>query len=144
MRTACRTGLSRLSSSAKPAASCKTCPACVGICHSSGHSMDDLGSPLGQEKGRRALRRRHLPCNCRFVGPVPLHSTFSLIGTTCCRPTPLHAGMANPYQGRLRLRNLLDPTIPWFSCRYSPITPRKFKLIPSVSQRHVDLRWNES
>ena len=76
-----------------------------------------------------------LPCNCRFVGPVPLHSAFSLIGTTCCRPTPLHAGMANPYQGRLRLRNRLDPTIPWFSCRYSPITPRKFKLIPSVSQR---------
>ena len=46
-----------------------------------------------------------LPCNCRFVGPVPLHSAFNLFGTTWCRPTPLHAGTANPYQGRLRLRS---------------------------------------
>jgi hypothetical protein len=29
----------------------------------------------------------------------------------------------------------MDPTIPWFSHRYSPITPRKFKPIPNVSQR---------
>jgi hypothetical protein len=29
----------------------------------------------------------------------------------------------------------MDPTIPWFSCRHSPITSRKFKLIPNVSQR---------
>ncbi len=29
----------------------------------------------------------------------------------------------------------MDPTIPWFSHRYSPVTPRKFELIPHVSQR---------
>jgi hypothetical protein len=29
----------------------------------------------------------------------------------------------------------MDPIIPWFSHRYSPVTPRKFKLIPDVSQR---------
>jgi hypothetical protein len=29
----------------------------------------------------------------------------------------------------------MDPTIPWSSHRYSPIMPRKVKLIPNVSQR---------
>jgi hypothetical protein len=29
----------------------------------------------------------------------------------------------------------MDPTIPWFSHRYSPVTPRMFELIPHVSQR---------
>jgi hypothetical protein len=28
----------------------------------------------------------------------------------------------------------MDPIIPWFSPRYSPVTPRKFKLILHVSQ----------
>jgi hypothetical protein len=29
----------------------------------------------------------------------------------------------------------MDPTIPWFSHRYDPVTPRKFELIPYVSER---------
>jgi hypothetical protein len=29
----------------------------------------------------------------------------------------------------------MDTTISWFGHRYSPITPRKFKLSPNVSQR---------
>jgi hypothetical protein len=29
----------------------------------------------------------------------------------------------------------MDPTIPWFSHRYSPVMPWKFELIPHVSQR---------
>jgi hypothetical protein len=29
----------------------------------------------------------------------------------------------------------MDPTIRWFSHRYSPVTPRKFELIPHASQR---------
>ena len=32
-------------------------------------------------------------------------------------------------------RRLALPTIPWLSHRYSPITPRKFVLIPHVNQR---------
>jgi hypothetical protein len=32
-------------------------------------------APLDQEKGRRALRRRPCPCNCRLAGPVPLRCT---------------------------------------------------------------------
>jgi hypothetical protein len=68
-------------------------------------------------------------------GPVPLHSAFNLIGNTWCRLTPLHAGMANPYQSGSGCGVGMDPTIPWFSHRYSPVTPRKFELIPHVSQR---------
>ena len=33
------------------------------------------------------------------------------------------------------VRRLALPTIPWLSHRYSPITPRKFVLIPHVNQR---------
>jgi len=40
--------------------------------------MDDLGSPLGQEKGRRALRRRPSLATAGLVDPVPLHSAFLL------------------------------------------------------------------
>lgn len=58
----------------------------------------------GKAGGRYAA---DLALQLPFAGPVPLHSTsfIDLIGSRRSRLTPLLAGMANTYQGRLRLRS---------------------------------------
>ena len=67
--------------------------------------MDDFRLAARSRERPAGVTPPALPCNCRFVGPVPLHSAFHLIGTTWCRPAPSHADMANPHQGGLRLRS---------------------------------------
>jgi hypothetical protein len=87
--------------------------------------MDDLGSPLGQEKGRRALRRR--PCLAtagswvRFrCIPLSTRSVPSGAGSRhCTRVWQIRTKVGPGYGAGM------DPTIRRFSHRYSPIMPRK-------------------
>ena len=68
-------------------------------------NVEKFSSPLDQEKGRRALRRR--PCLATAGSRVRFRCiafhlpTSTLIRSTQRRLKPLHAGMANPYRGRL-------------------------------------------
>ncbi len=59
----------------------------------------------GSRKRPAGVTPPTLSCNCRLVGPVPLLciplATSTLIGSTQRRLTPLHAGMAKRYRGRL-------------------------------------------
>ena len=66
-------------------------------------------------------------------------SCFDLIGSTWRRLASLHASMANPTKVASGYGVGMDPTIPWFSHRCSPIMSRKIELIPHVSQRHSEM-----
>jgi hypothetical protein len=64
-----------------------------------------LAGTLWTISARRSVKRKaggryaaDLVLQLPVRGPVPLHSAFNLIGNTWCLLTPLHAGMANPYQ----------------------------------------------
>ena len=82
------------------------------------HDIEKFSWSLGQEKGRRALRRR--PCLAtagswvrfrRIAFHVP---TSTLTGSTQRRARPLHAGISNSYRGRLELCSRMESTIRWF------------------------------
>ena len=85
-------------------------------------NVEKLSSPLNQEKGRRALRRR--PCLATAGSRVRFRCiafhlpTSTLIRITQRRLKLLHAGMATPYRGRLTLRNRMEPIIRWFKATH--------------------------